>query len=379
MNDIFSTILGQPKVRDFLRKSSQGARISQSYLFLGPCGSNKTQAAYCLACAYLCDDSDRTFFCDCKRCQTCSLVMKKKHPDVKYFAPAGQGGYLVEQMRDIIHDSTLAPVEARRKVYIIDRVDVLGTSAANAFLKTLEEPQEGVMFILLGRTVDAVLPTIRSRAEIVPFRHIPPSEAQKIIVQNTGLDEQKARIALICSGNSISRAIELLRSSDRGVLLLREQIVGEVLGLVGKNDWEAIKCAKRIVELLGVEADAYKKEVEEKIAENDDFLSAAAKKEIKTQESRTQKSKNLETLRTFANVVISILRDSGKILRGGNEIVNSDFFECVQTITQSSDLDSLYKAIASIVSVIKTMNYNVSHETCIDVILFEFKGAYAIN
>lgn len=65
--------------------------------------------------------------------------MRKKHPDVRMFEPEGAAGYLVEQVRGIVADTALAPIQADRKVYILDRVDLLGVQAANAFLKTLEE------------------------------------------------------------------------------------------------------------------------------------------------------------------------------------------------------------------------------------------------
>ena len=76
----------------------------------------------------------------------------------------------------LFSDVSLAPIRAKSKVYILDRVDLLGTQAANAFLKTLEEPVPGVVFVLLGRTREGVLPTIVSRCHVVPFRHIPARE-----------------------------------------------------------------------------------------------------------------------------------------------------------------------------------------------------------
>ena len=82
--------------------------------------------------------------------------MRKKHPDVRMFEPEGAAGYLVEQVRGIVADTALAPIQADRKVYILDRVDLLGVQAANAFLKTLEEPPADVVLILLARTRESV-------------------------------------------------------------------------------------------------------------------------------------------------------------------------------------------------------------------------------
>ena len=124
----------------------------------------------------------------CGACDRCGRILRRKHPDVRYFAPAGANGYLVEQVREIVADTALSPIQADKKIYILDRVDQLSASAANAFLKTLEEPADDVVMILLGRTRESVLPTIVSRCQVVPFRHIPASEAAGIVAQNTGAD-----------------------------------------------------------------------------------------------------------------------------------------------------------------------------------------------
>ena len=147
MPDVFDGIIGQPKVREFLRSCVSSDRVSHAYLFCGPAGSNKTQAAYAFARAILCEGDPCA---DCEGCtsQMCRHIVRKAHPDVHYLAPEGAQGYVVDQIRDVMADTLLAPIQAKRKVYIIDRVDLLGTAAANAFLKTLEEPPSDVVLIL---------------------------------------------------------------------------------------------------------------------------------------------------------------------------------------------------------------------------------------
>ena len=213
MADAFENILGQPKVREFLRASVVSERVTQAYLFVGPAGSNKTQAAYALAQALLCPKGPRgPRGGSCGACDRCGRILRRKHPDVRYFAPAGANGYLVEQVREIVADTALSPIQADKKIYILDRVDQLGASAANAFLKTLEEPADDVVMILLGRTRESVLPTIVSRCQVVPFRHIPASEAAGIVAQNTGADPAQARQAIEACGGSITSAVAFLRA-----------------------------------------------------------------------------------------------------------------------------------------------------------------------
>ena len=167
MADAFENIFGQPRVRDFLRASVRGGHVSQAYLFCGPAGSNKTAAAYALAQAYLCPKGAKGPRGGlCGACDACSRIARRKHPDVRYYAPEGAGGYLVEQIREIVSDVSYAPIQAKSKVYILDRVDMLGTAAANAFLKTLEEPDGRTVFFLLTARKEALLPTIRSRCAV---------------------------------------------------------------------------------------------------------------------------------------------------------------------------------------------------------------------
>ena len=263
--DAFSGILGQPKVRDFLRKSVAGGHVSQSYIFLGPAGSNKTQAAYALACAYVCDDAEMMGG-QCGKCDKCKKILAHKHPDVKYYAPEGQAGYLISQIREIIHDTELAPVQGGKKVYIIDRADLLGTGPANAFLKTLEDPIANTCMILLGRSANTVLPTILSRCVCVPFRQIPPEQACGIISQNTGVDVSKARIALAASGNSITAAIKMLKSANNSMLFLREQLINAIFNCKNASDWEVLKTAKEILQLIKAPTDEYRRELEEEVA-----------------------------------------------------------------------------------------------------------------
>ena len=187
--DVFESIFGQAQVRDYLRTTLRTGRLSHAYLFTGPPGSNKTSAAYAFAQALICPDQG------CMTCDHCRRAARRNHPDIHFIEPEGAHGYLVDQIREVVADAHLAPIQATRKIYIIDRVDLLGTQAANAFLKTLEEPPENVVFILLGRTKDAVLPTIVSRCQVVPFRHIPTTEASGIISQNRRASRSRRAMA----------------------------------------------------------------------------------------------------------------------------------------------------------------------------------------
>lgn len=368
--DAFSGILGQPKVRDFLRKSVVGNHVSQSYIFLGPAGSNKTQAAYALACAFICGNAE-SLGGQCGKCDKCKKILAHKHPDVKYFAPEGQNAYLISQIRDIIHDTELAPVQGDKKVYIIDRADLLGVGPANAFLKTLEDPIPNTCMILLGRSANAVLPTILSRCVCVPFRQIPPAEAVGIISQNTGADEQKSKIALVSSGNSITSAIQMIKAPDNSMLYLRKQLVEKILSCANASDWDVLKTVKEILELIKAPTDDYKRQLEEEIEKSEEFLSSAAKKAIETSNKRGLKRHEVKMINFVLDIEVSLLCD----ILHENEISNVDFSEEILSLAKRKRTASIVKAIEAVRDLQSSITYNVSVESIVDLALFEFKGA----
>ena len=245
---------------------------------------------------------------ECGACDICRRVKRKKHPDVRYFAPEGAGGYLVDQIRDIAADTVLAPIQADRKIYILDRVDLLGVQAANAFLKTLEEPPSDVVLILLGRTRESVLPTILSRCQVVPFRHIPASEAAGILAQNTGARlREKARIAIEACDGSITRGIEFLKSNER--LAFRARVLEALALLRNADDWDLVGQAGELVVLAKAPLDVVRAAQEEELAENADFLAKSAIRQIEARNKRQLTAKSLESLRQLTAIIRSWLRD----------------------------------------------------------------------
>ena len=368
MSDVFDGVFGQPQVREFLRASVNGDRVSHAYLFTGPAGSNKTAAAYALAAAVLCDRNG------CGACEVCRRVERRKHPDVRFFAPEGAAGYLAEQVREIVADTALAPIQAQRKVYILDRVDLLGVQAANAFLKTLEEPPADVVLILLGRTREAVLPTIVSRCQVVPFRHIPPQEAAGILVQNTGATLEQASIAIQSCDGSITKAAALLRSRDR--MVFRARVLEVLSSLRNADDLDVLRYAAELLDGAKAPLDAVRRVQEETLEENADFLANAAIRHIEARHKRELSAKTLELIGQLAAIVRSWLRDVLMVASGTPElVVNVDCRAAIEQAAASADAPRIVTALTAAQEMKDAIAYNVSPETCIDVMLFEIREA----
>lgn len=378
MADAFENILGQPQVREFLRASMTAGRVSHAYLFAGPAGSNKTMAAYALAQAVMCPKGPKgPRGGSCGECSACDRVMRKKHPDVRYYAPAGANGYLVEQIREIVADTALAPIQARRKIYIIDRVDQLGTAAANAFLKTLEEPPADVVLILLGRTRESVLPTILSRCQVVPFRHIPATEAAGIVRQNTGASLELSRVAIEACGGSITRAVEFLKAPGNERLAFRSRVLEALASLRRADDWDVLGYAAALVEASKAPLDATREAQELELSENADFLAKSAIRQIEARNKRQLSAKSAECLAQLTAIIRSWLRDVLMICSGTPELViNFDASQALEDAASTADAAKLAKALRAVDRADEAISYNVSPETCIDALLFDVKEVF---
>lgn len=378
MADAFNNILGQPQVRDFLRSSVASDRVTHAYLFSGPAGSNKTQAAYALAQALICPKgATGPRGGACGDCENCTRAKKRTHPDIHYYQPEGAGGYLVEQIRAIVADVALAPIQAQRKVYIIDRADMLNRAAANAFLKTLEEPPDDVVLILLGRTRESVLPTIASRCQIVPFRHIPPTEAAGIISQNTGASLQQARSAMEACGGSISKAIAFLRSPGNERLFFRGELLKALGSIDAMDDWQILSLARKIVEDSKAPLDTLRAQQEEELAKNQDFLAKSAIRQIEENNKRRLTAGASEYLKQSLSIVSSWLRDVAVVCEGASElVVNDDAAASIEAMAALADPGQLAGALRAVEDAKKSLDYNVSPETCMDVVLFKVRKVF---
>lgn len=376
--DAFDGIKGQPKVRDYLRKCVTSDKVSQSYLFLGPQGSNKMHSALCLAAAHLCINENKLVKgSNCGKCDICSRIFKGKFIDVHVIEPEGNNGYVIEQVRSLISDINLAPVEASSKVYIIDRVDLMGSSCANAFLKTLEEPPENTLLILLGRTKETVLPTIASRCNCVPFRHIPPSEAALIVANKTGKDEHLARVGIYSCGGSITKAIDFLDSSGASMLGYRQDIIGILKKSFTCDAWEVCKNAVELVLLVKAPCDSYLKELEKKADDLSEFLDTKAKSTLATTNKRMVNRRSAELISIAVNVVNSVLIDVSNRSGGTcDDIINYDIEDYIDNLALRVKADKLDNAMANIESLKSDIKFGVSTEVFFDNLLIYFRGVF---
>lgn len=366
MADAFEQIFGQPQVREFLRRSVASDHVVHAYLFTGPAGSNKTQAAYSLAMTMLCAHKG------CMKCDTCSRVKKRQHPDLHYFAPEGANGYLVEQIRSLIEDTQLAPIMSKHSVYILDRVDLMSPSCANALLKTLEEPPGHVIFILLGRTRESVLGTIVSRCSVVPFRNIPASQAAAILSQHIGSDPRMSKIAIEACGGSITKARDFLKSDER--LSFRLKVMETLTHLRRYDSWDLIERVAELVKDSKAPLDVLREHYEQDLMENADFFEHSTIKLLEKKQKRELSAKTIECIKQICYMTSSYLRDVLMICSGvSNLVINYDIVYDIEEVSSRVDTKRAVSALRLVDDCIEAISYNVSPETALDALFFEIR------
>ena len=170
----FDEIRGQDHVVRALRSAVRDDRVSHAYLFSGPRGTGKTSSARILAKALNCEAPVEGE--PCGVCTSCVEITQGSSLNVHELDAASNNG--VDAMRDLVAHASLG-TPGRWKVYIVDEVHMLSTAAANALLKTLEEPPSHVVFVLATTDPQKVPPTIRSRTQHLEFRLLGRGDAAR--------------------------------------------------------------------------------------------------------------------------------------------------------------------------------------------------------
>lgn len=163
----FDEVVGQEYVVRSIRNAIREGKVGHAYLFCGPRGTGKTTMARLLARAVNCENPAEA---PCGHCENCQAAISGSHPDIIEINAANETH--VEDIRDLIERARLAPMMGRHKIYIIDEVHQLSSSAASALLKTLEEPPEHIIFILATTDPQKLLNTIISRCQRFDFSKV---------------------------------------------------------------------------------------------------------------------------------------------------------------------------------------------------------------
>lgn len=239
---VFDDVIGQRQVTETLKNQIANGRTSHAYLFVGTRGTGKTTCAKILAKALNCENPENGN--PCNKCDSCLGIENGTVMDVVEIDAASNNG--VENVRALRDEAVYTPASVKKRVYIIDEVHMLSTSAFNALLKILEEPPEHLVFILATTELHKVLPTILSRCQRYSFRRISPedvAERVKYVAEREGiaLQPQAAELLGRLADGSLRDGLSLLDQCSGGREVTVETVLSS-MGLAGNF---------RIAELLG--------------------------------------------------------------------------------------------------------------------------------
>ena len=211
--------LDSEAVRESLKRIVASGKLPQAFLFAGPKGTGKTSAARIIAKILNCEKSGKRLNEPCGRCNQCISISEDSNLDVVEMDAASHRG--IDDVRALREAVALAPAKAKNKIYIIDEVHMLTTEAANALLKTLEEPPAHVYFILATTNPEKLIETIRSRTTNLLFKKASSQE----IVRSLGRVVKGEKIKV---GNPVLALIAKAASgSFRDAVKILEQLLSE--------------------------------------------------------------------------------------------------------------------------------------------------------
>jgi DNA polymerase-3 subunit delta' len=231
-------VIGHEWAIDLLEHSIRNNRLGHAYLFVGPRQVGKYTLAKAMAQAILCTDEDAP----CGMCRACRLVEADRHPDVHLIAPDGSS-IKIEAMREVQHAISLSAVEGRYRVVIVDEFDRATTSAANALLKTLEEPPNGVILLLVATRPESLLPTIISRCQVLSLRLVPVERVTRAL-RARGVEAGRARLLGRLSQGRIGWALSA--AEDEHVLDERSKTLEAVRSLTHASYTERFSWAQSL-------------------------------------------------------------------------------------------------------------------------------------
>ncbi|MDN5893274.1 MAG: DNA polymerase III subunit delta' [Nocardioides sp.] len=206
---VWDSLVGQRPVIKALADAANGQGMSQAFLFTGPPGSGRSNAAVAFAAALQCASTPP----GCAECHSCSTVLAGSHADVS-LVRTEKLSIGVDEVRDLVRRSALAPVGKRWQVMIVEDADRLTEAACNALLKSIEEPSDRTVWILCAPTVEDVLPTIRSRCRLVTLSTPSNHDVADFLVRSEGVSPPHASFAARASQGHIGRAKALVRDED---------------------------------------------------------------------------------------------------------------------------------------------------------------------
>ncbi len=345
---MFDKLIGNAPVKEILRRMLASRRVPHSLLLTGAAGVGKRLFALEIAKAFVCQNPQNFEACDlcpaCLRAERFEFpksdknddyerVVFSEHPDIGAVVPF-KNNILVDAVRSLEREANFRPFEARARFFIVDEAEKLSAAkdnAANALLKTLEEPPDGAYIFLVASRPDALLPTILSRCQILRFAPLAPEEIENYLLRTKHFSPDDAALLAAISNGSIGRALETDLDKFRAV---RDAMLKVLSSLLVKSDRSAL-------------------------------LRAA--EEMNDAKNKDDYDRTLEILET-------LIHDVWTLRLGKTEIVNADIRNDLNKFAVRGDAKRLAAWLAEIETMRGNFSVNLNRKIATDALFMQMAG-----
>ena len=378
---VFDNLIDQEHVISVLREavsasadiSNQSQEMTHAWLFTGPPGSGRSNAALAFAAALVCKSSG------CNDCIDCKTALAGTHADVELVKTEGLS-IKIDEVRDLITRASWSPAVGNYRVVVIEDADRLTESAANALLKVIEEPGLRTVWLLCAPSATDVLPTIRSRTRSLVLR-TPSVAAVAALLEEEKFSSAMANFAARASQGHIGRARHLAKSEDART---RRQAILKISLLI-TDVASAFKAAQVLVEAAKAEAEeeAEKRDnaelasLKEAWGQQGSKLTQGGAKVVKDLE-KEQKSRTTRMVRDYLDRALldiaTLYRDI--LLTQANSldsIINTDLISEITKISNSTTPESTLAKLEAIMSARTNLSHNAAPLLTIEALMVSLK------
>jgi len=349
---VWSSLVGQQHAIATLQRAVAGHGMTHAWLFTGPPGSGRSNAAIAFAAALQCARGG------CGECHDCLTVLAGSHSDVS-ITRTETAVIKVEGIRDLVLRAALSPAQGRWQVMIVEDADRLNDSSGNALLKAIEEPSPRTIWLLCAPTVEDVLPTIRSRCRNVVLSTPSAAEVSRFLVARHGVDPGLAAYAARASQGHIGRARAL--AVDEATRNRRREVVGIPAGLTSLG--ACMNAAANLVDIAKLETEAVGEEINTREREELDAVFGSDRKartsrsykaalsQLTESQKQRGKRRTLDVVDRCLMDLVSVYRDVIAVQTGApGDLVNEELRGDVSTLARQSSPEQNLRRIDAVFS-----------------------------
>lgn len=207
----FQAVIGHERIKESFLNAIRQKQVSHAYILAGEDGSGRMMLARAFAMTLLCERGGTE---PCETCHSCIQFASDNHPDVHYVTHEKKSIGVEDIRQQIVGDVPIRPYSSAYKIYIMPDAEKMTVQAQNALLKTLEEPPEYVVILLITTNADEFLPTIRSRCVTLPCKPLVDRVVKDYLMKELHVPEEEADVCTAFARGNLGRAIQLSGSAD---------------------------------------------------------------------------------------------------------------------------------------------------------------------